>query len=54
MGCFPIIILFMLGAGAGYLTDGATGALWGAGGGVLLGALAGAWLVWHLRRVRRG
>lgn len=54
MGCLPIIILFMLGAGIGYGVGGAAGSLWGAGLGLLLGTLGAAALVWHLRRVRGG
>jgi hypothetical protein len=54
VGCFPIIILFMLGAGIGYWVDGAAGSLWGAGLGLALGALAGVALAAHLKRVRGG
>jgi hypothetical protein len=37
MGCLPVLLLFPLGAGAGYLIAGQSGALWGAGIGLLLG-----------------
>ena len=40
MGCLPILLLFPLGFGLGYLVGGDTGALWGAGIGLLLGVLA--------------
>lgn len=39
MGCLPILLLFPLGFGIGYLFDGEAGALWGAGAGLLLGLL---------------
>src|SRR3546814_9720779 len=31
MGCLPVLLLFPLGAGVGYLIGGDVGALWGAG-----------------------
>lgn len=54
MGCFPIIIMFMLGAGLGYWLDGPAGALWGAGLGLATGVLAGVALAVHLKRERGG
>ena len=39
MGCLPVLLLFPLGAGVGYLVGGDVGALWGAGIGVVLGAI---------------
>lgn len=40
MGCLPLLLLFPLGFGVGYLIAGDAGALWGAGIGLLLGLLA--------------
>ena len=37
MGCLPILLLFPLGAGVGYLIAGPIGALWGAGIGLVVG-----------------
>lgn len=54
MGCFPLIALFVLGTGIGYAVDGRAGALWGAGLGLLAGAVAGLALMWILRRPRQG
>jgi hypothetical protein len=39
MGCLPILLLFPLGFGIGYLTGGDRGALWGAGIGFAIGVL---------------
>ncbi|MHB1056977.1 MAG: hypothetical protein ACYC0F_03715 [Rhodanobacter sp.] len=39
MGCLPILLLFPLGFGVGYLVAGNLGALWGAGIGLSLGLL---------------
>lgn len=39
MGCLPVLLLFLRGAGVGYLLGGDAGALWGAGLGVVLGLL---------------
>lgn len=39
MGCLPILLLFPLGFGVGYLVAGNPGALWGAGLGLVLGVL---------------
>ena len=45
MGCLPILLLFPLGAGVGYLIAGSIGALWGAGTGLIAGlALTGAFI----------
>ncbi|MBU6247498.1 MAG: hypothetical protein KGN77_07050 [Xanthomonadaceae bacterium] len=52
MGCLPLPLLFLAGFGLGWLIDGATGALWGAGIGLLLGLLAMSWLVRAIRRRR--
>jgi hypothetical protein len=52
MGCLPILLLFPLGFGIGYLFDGQTGALWGAGTGLLLGLLVMALFVRALRARR--
>ena len=54
MGCLPIIVLFLLGTGIGWLIAGSTGLLWGAGAGVVLGVLATLALGAVLRRARRG
>ncbi|MEO9079433.1 MAG: hypothetical protein ABI268_08985 [Rhodanobacter sp.] len=43
MGCLPLLLLFPLGFGMGYLISGPSGALWGAGIGLLLGVLV-MWL----------
>ncbi len=37
MGCLPMLLLFPLGFGVGYLVDGNSGALWGAGIGFAVG-----------------
>jgi hypothetical protein len=40
MGCLPLLLLFPLGCGIGWLLGGSTGALWGAGIGLVLGLVA--------------
>ncbi len=52
MGCLPILLLFPLGIGVGYLLDGQAGALWGAGSGLLLGLLLLALFVKAMRARR--
>jgi hypothetical protein len=49
MGCLPVLLLFPLGCGVGYLVAGQTGVLWGGGIGFLAGLLAMAWLIKALR-----
>jgi hypothetical protein len=49
MGCLPVLLLFPLGAGVGYLVGGDVGALWGAGIGVGLGLLLMGLLIRALR-----
>ncbi|MEO9214522.1 MAG: hypothetical protein ABI227_02565 [Rhodanobacter sp.] len=49
MGCLPLLLLFPLGFGIGYLVAGATGSLWGAGIGFLLGVLAMVMFIKALR-----
>jgi hypothetical protein len=49
MGCLPLLLLFPLGFGIGYLMAGATGGLWGAGIGFVLGVLAMAMFIKALR-----
>lgn len=49
MGCLPLPLLFLLGFGVGYLVDGRTGALWGAGVGLLLGLIAMGLLIRAMR-----
>lgn len=49
MGCLPVLLLFPLGFGLGYLIAGNPGALWGAGGGLMLGLLLMALFVKALR-----
>lgn len=49
MGCLPMLLLFPLGFGAGYLIAGSNGALWGAGTGFLLGLLAMVFFIKALR-----
>jgi chromate transport protein ChrA len=53
MGCLPLLLLFPLGFGIGYLIAGPRGALWGAGIGVLLGVLAMGLFIKALRRGHR-
>lgn len=50
MGCLPILLLFPLGFGVGYLIDGEIGGLWGAGIGFALGLLSIALFILALRR----
>ena len=50
MGCLPVLLLFPLGFGLGYLFGGASGSLWGAGIGLLLGLGSMAVFVRGLRR----
>lgn len=50
MGCLPLPLLFVLGVVIGNAFWGDTGALWGAGIGLLLGGMATAALVNLLRR----
>lgn len=52
MGCLPIPILFVLGVLIGKWLWGDQGALWGAGTGLLLGAILFAIFVATLRRRR--
>lgn len=52
MGCLPVILLFVIGTGAGWLFAGQAGALWGAGIGIVAGALAGLALLAVLHHVR--
>jgi hypothetical protein len=49
MGCLPLPLLFLLGCGIGYLIDDRTGAVWGAGIGLLLGVTAMGWLIRAMR-----
>jgi len=49
MGCLPVLLLFPLGAGVGYLVGGDVGALWGAGLGVVLGLLLMGLLIRAMR-----
>lgn len=53
MGCFPLIVLFVLGTGIGYAVSGRAGALWGAGIGLALGLAAGVLMVRLMRGDRR-
>lgn len=52
MGCLPLPLLFLFGFGIGYLAAGRTGALWGAGFGLLLGLFAMGWLIRLMRGKR--
>ena len=52
MGCFPLILLFALGTGIGYVSAGRAGALWGAGIGLLLGIVSGVAMVHWMRGKR--
>lgn len=52
MGCLPVMLLFVAGFGIGFLFDGRTGALVGAGVGLLVGVLV-AGLFTHMMRGRR-
>ncbi len=49
MGCLPVLLLFPLGFGVGYLIAGERGAAWGSGAGLLLGLLLMALLIKALR-----
>ena len=53
MGCLPLVVALLLGAGLGYLVAGPVGALWGTAVGLLLGVLAAAAFGVFLRRARR-
>jgi hypothetical protein len=52
MGCLPLLLLFPLGAGAGFLLADAAGVLWGAGSGCMLGVVAMGMFVRMLRGLR--
>lgn len=52
MGCLPILLLFPLGFGVGYLIAGNIGGLWGASCGFVLGLLAMIGFVKALRSRR--
>ena len=52
MGCLPVLLLFPLGAGIGYLVAGELGMLWGAGIGVMLGLLLMGLLIRAMRQRR--
>ena len=52
MGCLPLLLLFPLGAGIGYLIAGEPGALWGAGIGVVVGLLLMGMLIRAMRQRR--
>lgn len=39
MGCLPLPVAFILGVGIGYLVGGESGALWGAGIGLVVGLI---------------
>jgi len=52
MGCLPVPLFFLLGFGIGYAVDGATGALWGAGIGLVIGLAGMGWMI-RLMRGRR-
>lgn len=54
MGCLPIIVLFLLGTGIGWLVGGTDDLLWGAGAGIVLGVLATLAFGAVLKRARRG
>lgn len=53
MGCLPLLLLFPLGFGLGYLIGGSRGGLWGAGIGLLLGVLAMGLFIRAVRRHHR-
>lgn len=53
MGCLPLLLLFPLGFGVGYVIAGSSGALWGAGIGLLLGVLVMGLFIKALRRRHR-
>ncbi len=50
MGCLPVLLLFPLGAGVGYVVGDDAGALWGAGIGVVLGLLLMGLLIRAMRQ----
>lgn len=49
MGCLPILVLFPLGFGLGYVIGGNQGALWGAGIGFGIGIVLMALFIKALR-----
>jgi hypothetical protein len=52
MGCLPLMVLFALGTGIGYVAAGPSGALWGAGAGLLLGLVSAAIMMKLIRAGR--
>ncbi len=52
MGCLPIPLLFLLGFGLGYAVAGPSGALWGAGIGLILGLAGLGWMIRAMRSRR--
>lgn len=53
MGCFPLIVLLLVGTAIGYLLAGSTGAVWGTAIGLLAGVLAAAVFAHWIRRGTR-
>lgn len=49
MGCLPILLFLPLGGGIGYLLGGQSGAVWGAGIGLLLGLLGAGFFIKAIR-----
>lgn len=49
MGCLPVPLFFLIGVGIGYAVGGQDGALWGAGGGLLVGLIGMGILVKAMR-----
>jgi len=49
MGCLPIPLFFLVGFGVGYVVDGQSGALWGAGIGLLVGLVSTGVMIRALR-----
>lgn len=53
VGCLPLPVMLMLGFATGYLIDGRSGSLWGAGIGLVAGIAATAWFIRAMRRANR-
>lgn len=49
MGCLPVPLFFLAGLGIGYAVAGQTGALWGAGIGLVVGLVGMAVLIKAMR-----
>ena len=52
MGCLPVLLLFPLGSGLGYLFGGEIGGVWGGGIGLVLGLVLMVLFIRALRQRR--